>query len=31
MKQNKEVEMKQLSIILSVFIDLQPVYLSFFY
>ena len=30
MKQNKEVDMEQLYNILLVFIDLQPVYLSFF-
>ena len=31
MKQNKEVDMEQFYIIIMVFIDLQPVYRSFFY
>ena len=31
MKQNKEVDMEQFSIILLVFVDLQPVYIFFFY
>ena len=31
MKQNKEVGMEQLYIILPIFVDLQPVYLFSFY
>ena len=31
MKQNKKVDMEQFYIILLVFVDLQPVYLWFFY